>query len=146
MQESFSMIPLAVVNGQPKEMGLVQAIKHFIDHRVDVVRRRTAYLLMKAKEREHILEGYKIALDHVDNVIVIIRGSANRGEARDNLVTYFAGKKIDINTTGRAPKLDPERPFTAIQADAILELQLHRLTRLSIDEITMNWHYPQKYR
>src|SRR3989440_4600741 len=117
-------------------MGLVQAIKHFIDHRVDVVRRRTAYLLLKAKEREHILEGYKIALDHVDNVIVIIRGSANRGEARDNLVTYFAGKKIDINTTGRAPKLDPERPFTAIQADAILELQLHRLTRLSIDEIT----------
>jgi DNA gyrase subunit A len=136
MQESFSMILLAVVNGQPKEMGLVQAIKHFIDHRVDVVRRRTAYLLMKAKEREHILEGYKIALDHVDNVIVIIRGSANRGEARDNLVTYFAGKKIGINTTGRAPKLDPERPFTTIQADAILELQLHRLTRLSIDEIT----------
>ena len=136
MQESFSMILLAVVNGQPKEMGLVQAIKHFIDHRVDVVRRRTAYLLLKAKEREHILEGYKIALDHVDNVIVIIRGSANRGEARDNLVTYFAGKKIDINTTGRAPKLDPERPFTTIQADAILELQLHRLTRLSIDEIT----------
>src|SRR6266571_4714803 len=136
MQESFSMILLAVVNGQPKEMGLVQAIKHFIDHRVDVVRRRTAYLLMKAKEREHILEGYKIALDHVDNVIVIIRGSANRGEARDNLLTYFAGKKIDINTTGRPPKLDPERPFTAIQADAILELQLHRLTRLSIDEIT----------
>src|SRR2546426_674832 len=136
MQESFSMILLAVVNGQPKEMGLVHAIKHFIDHRVDVVRRRTAYLLMKAKEREHILEGYKIALDHVDNVIVIIRGSANRGEARDNLVTYFAGKKIGINTTGRAPKLDPERPFTAIQADAILELQLHRLTRLSIDEIT----------
>src|SRR5437667_2329982 len=135
MQESFSMILLAVVNGQPKEMGLVQAIKHFIDHRVDVVRRRTAYLLMKAKEREHILEGYKIALDHVDNVIVIIRGSANRGEARDNLVAYFAGKKIGINTTGRPPKLDPERPFTAIQAYAILELQLHRLTRLSIDEI-----------
>src|SRR2546426_6468763 len=136
MQESFSMILLAVVNGQPKEMGLVQAIKHFIDHRVDVVRRRTAYLLMKAKEREHILEGYLTALDHLDNVIIIIRASANRGEARDNLVTYFAGKKIDINTTGRAPKLDPERPFTAIQADAILELQLHRLTRLSIDEIT----------
>ena len=136
MQESFSMILLAVVNGQPKEMGLIQAIKHFIDHRVEVVRRRTAFLLMKAKEREHILEGYKIALDHVDNVITIIRGSANRTDARDNLVTYFAGKKIDINTTGRAPKLDPEKPFTAIQADAILELQLHRLTKLSIDEIT----------
>jgi DNA gyrase subunit A len=136
MQEGFSMIFLAVVNGQPKEMGLVQAIQHFIDHRVDVVRRRTAYLLMKAKEREHILEGYITALDHLDNVITIIRASANRGDARENLVAYFAGKKIDINVTGRAPKLDPEKPFTSIQAEAILELQLHRLTRLSIDEIT----------
>ena len=135
MQENFSMIFLAVAHGQPKEMGLVQAIKYFIDHRVDVVRRRTAFLLMKAKEREHILEGYRIALDHLDNVIVIIRGSANRGDARENLVLYFGGKKIDINTTGRAPKLVPEKPFTATQADAILELQLHRLTKLSIDEI-----------
>ena len=136
MQEGFSMIFLAVVNGQPKEMGLVAAIQHFIDHRVDVVRRRTAFLLMKAKEREHVLEGYITALDHLDNVITIIRASANRGEARENLVAYFAGKKIDINVTGRAPKMDPEKPFTAIQAEAILELQLHRLTRLSIDEIT----------
>ena len=135
MQENFSMILLAVVNNQPKEMGLIQAIQHFIDHRVDVVRRRTAFLLQKAKDREHILEGYLTALDHLDNVIAIIRGSANRGEARENLVMYFGGKKIEINTTGRAPKLNPERPFTAIQADAILELQLHRLTRLSIDEI-----------
>ena len=135
MQENFSMILLAVVHNQPKEMGLIQAIQHFIDHRVDVVRRRTAFLLQKAKDREHILEGYLTALDHLDNVIAIIRGSANRGEARENLVAYFGGKKIDINTTGRAPKLSPEKPFTAIQADAILELQLHRLTRLSIDEI-----------
>ena len=136
MQEGFSMIFLAVVNNQPKEMGLIQAIKHFIDHRVDVVRRRTSYLLQKAKDREHILEGYLTALDHLDNVIVIIRGSANRGDARENLVAYFGGKKIDINVTGRAPKLDAEKPFTGIQADAILELQLHRLTKLSIDEIT----------
>ncbi|HVO79289.1 MAG TPA: DNA gyrase subunit A [Terriglobales bacterium] len=136
MQEGFSMIFLAVVNGQPKEMGLVQAIQHFIDHRVDVVRRRTAFLLQKAKDREHILEGYLKALDHLDNVITIIRASANRTDARDSLVAYFAGKKIDINLTGRAPKADLEKPFTAIQADAILELQLHRLTKLSIDEIT----------
>jgi DNA gyrase subunit A len=135
MQEGFSMIFLAVVNGQPKEMGLIQAIKHFIDHRVDVVRRRTSFLLAKAKDREHILEGYLTALDHLDNVIVIIRASANRADARENLVAYFGGKKIEINITGRAPKLDPEKPFTGIQADAILELQLHRLTRLSIDEI-----------
>jgi len=135
MQESFSMIFLAVANGQPKEMGLVQAIRYFIDHRIDVVRRRTAFLLAKAKDREHILEGYRLALDHIDNVIAIIRGSADRANARENLIAYFAGKKIDINTTGRAPKLDPEKPFTTKQADAILELQLHRLTRLSIDEI-----------
>jgi DNA gyrase subunit A len=136
MQEGFSMILLAVVNGQPKEMGLIQAIKHFIDHRVDVVRRRTSYLLNKARDREHILEGYLTALDHLDNVIVIIRGSANRADARENLVAYFVGKKIDINTTGRAPKLEADKPFTAKQADAILELQLHRLTKLSIDEIS----------
>jgi DNA gyrase subunit A len=136
MQEGFSMILLAVVNGQPKEMGLIQAIKHFIDHRVDVVRRRTSYLLAKARDREHILEGYLTALDHLDNVITIIRASVNRADARGNLVAYFGGKKIDINTTGRAPKLDANRPFTAKQADAILELQLHRLTKLSIDEIS----------
>src|SRR5467141_614765 len=136
MQEGFSMILLAVVNAQPKEMGLIQAIKHFIDHRVDVVRRRTLYLLNKARDREHILEGYLTALDHIDNVIVIIRGSANRADARENLVAYFGGKKIDINTTGRAPKLTAEKPFTSKQADAILELQLHRLTKLSIDEIS----------
>ena len=136
MQQGFSMILLAVVNGQPREMGLIQAIKYFIEHRVDVVRRRTAYLLAKAKDREHILEGYLKALDHLDNVITIIRGSANRADARENLILYFGGKKIDINTTGRAPKVDPEKPFTAKQADAILELQLHRLTKLSIDEIS----------
>jgi DNA gyrase subunit A len=136
MQEGFSMILLAVVNNQPKEMGLIQALKHFIDHRVDVVRRRTSYLLAKAQDREHILEGYLTALDHLDNVITIIRASANRADARENLVAYFGGKKIDINTTGRAPKLPAEKPFTSKQADAILELQLHRLTKLSIDEIS----------
>jgi len=136
MQQGFSMILLAVVNGQPREMGLIQAIKYFIEHRVDVVRRRTAYLLSKAKDREHILEGYLKALDHLDNVITIIRGSANSADARENLVQYFGGKKIDINTTGRAPKVDPEKPFTSKQADAIIELQLHRLTKLSIDEIS----------
>src|SRR5205823_4226605 len=77
MQDSFSMILLAVVNGQPREMGIIQTIKYFIEHRVDVVRRRTAYLLAKAKDREHILEGYLKAPDHLDNVITIIPCSAN---------------------------------------------------------------------
>ncbi len=143
MQESFSMIFLAVVNNQPKEMGLVQAIQHFVDHRIDVVRRRTAYLLMKAREREHILEGYQVALDRVDDVIRIIRGSENRAEARTNLVEYFTGKTVSVSEgkSGKSASLKGlvpsqlTKPFDTVQADAILELQLHRLTRLSIDEI-----------
>src|SRR5271167_3604084 len=147
MQESFSMIFLAVVNGQPKEMGLVQAVRHFIDHRIDVVRRRTAFLLQKARDREHILEVYQVALDRVDDVIRIIRGSENRADARVNLVDYFSGKTVNVTegniaaATSRPVSLKGvvpttiTRPFDGTQADAILELQLHRLTRLSIDEI-----------
>jgi DNA gyrase subunit A len=147
MQESFSMIFLAVVNNQPKEMGLVQAINHFLDHRIDVVRRRTAFLLQKARDREHILEGYQAALDRVDDVIRIIRGSENRADARTNLVEYFSGKTVSVTEgkVGAGPgnpvslkgftPATLTRPFDTVQADAILELQLHRLTRLSIDEI-----------
>jgi DNA gyrase subunit A len=146
MQESFSMIFLAVVNGQPKEMGLVQAIRHFVDHRIDVVRRRTAFLLQKAQDREHVLEGYQAALDRVDDVIRIIRGSENRVDARNNLVEYFSGKTVTVSEGTMAANRKPAslkgiapktltRPFDSTQADAILELQLHRLTRLSIDEI-----------
>ncbi|HKV94203.1 MAG TPA: DNA gyrase subunit A, partial [Candidatus Angelobacter sp.] len=132
MQTSFSMIFLAVVNGQPKEMGLVQAIQHFIDHRVDVVRRRTVYLLEKAREREHILEGYKIALDNLDAVIKIIRGSGSRAEAKENLLAAkfkIVDKQIQAKVGGAEGRLSPR------QADAILELQLYRLTRLSTEEI-----------
>ncbi|MGI9103005.1 MAG: DNA gyrase subunit A [Terriglobales bacterium] len=140
MQESFSMIFLAVVNGQPKEMGLVEAINHFIEHRIEVVRRRTAFLLGKAKDREHILEGYIAAVDRLDDVIAIIRGSGNRAEARDNLVAYFGGKAIEVSVGNKKSNISigrnkPEKGFDAKQADAILELQLHRLTRLSIDEV-----------
>jgi DNA gyrase subunit A len=132
MQMGFSMIFLAVVNNQPKEMGLVQAIQHFIDHRVDVVRRRTLYLLEKAREREHILEGYKIALDNLDAIIKIIRGSASRAEAKDNLLATkykIVDKQIQAKVGGAEGRLSPR------QADAILELQLYRLTRLSTEEI-----------
>src|ERR1700746_2222568 len=96
MQESFSMIFLAVVNGQPRELPLPDAIRHFIDHRVDVVRRRTAFLLRKAREREHLLLGYQIALDHLDSVIKIIRGSSSRADARENLFRFFSGSKIQL--------------------------------------------------
>jgi DNA gyrase subunit A len=132
MQESYSMILLAVVNGQPKEMGLVQAIQYFIDHRIDVVRRRTVYLLEKAREREHILEGYRLALDNLDMVIKLIRGSASRQEAKDALL---AAKFKVVDKAMRERIGGGEGRLTAKQADAILELQLYRLTRLSTDEI-----------
>src|SRR5215471_2042709 len=132
MQESFSMILLAVVNGQPKEMGLIQAIQHFIDHRIDVVRRRTVYLLEKAREREHILEGYKMALDNLDMVIKLIRGSGSRQEAKEALL---AAKFKIVDKQMRERIGGNEGRLSARQADAILELQLYRLTRLSTEEI-----------
>jgi DNA gyrase subunit A len=134
MQESFSMIFLAVLNGQPRELGLDQAIRCFIDHRIDVVQRRTVFLLRKAREREHILEGLKIALDNLDTVIKIIRGSGSRAEARENLYAWGKGKEIILNLD-RERLPHEEKGLTLRQIDAILELQLYRLTQLSIDEL-----------
>jgi DNA gyrase subunit A len=156
MQESFSMIFLAVHNGQPRELPLPDAIRAFIEHRIDVVRRRTAFLLGKAREREHTLLGYQIALDYLDQVIRIIRNSNNRADARENLFAFFSGKRINlrgtelagvtldagkygVDTTLLPVALAPGEVGTLIlsyrQIDAILELQLYRLTQLSIDEI-----------
>ena len=115
LQTSFGMILLAVVNGQPRELGLADALRRFIEHRVDVVRRRTSFELARAREREHILEGYKIALDHLDAVIKLIRAAANPREAREGLVAKFT--------------------LTEKQAQAILDMQLHRLTGLERQKI-----------
>jgi DNA gyrase subunit A len=134
MQESFSMIFLAVLNGQPLELGLDQAIRCFIDHRIDVVQRRTVFLLRKAREREHQFEGYKIAIDNLDTVIRIIRGSGSRAEARENLYAWGKGKDIVINL-GREQLPHEEKGLTLRQVDAILELQLYRLTQFSVDEV-----------
>jgi DNA gyrase subunit A len=152
MQESFSMILLAIVAGQPRELGLLELLRLFIEHRVDVVRRRTQYELRKAEQREHILLGYRIALDYIDDVIKIIRGSASRANARENLHEFFENKSVRVlvggkETTLRGVKLDAKKygitaagsgeglGLSYIQIDAILELQLHRLTQLSVDEI-----------
>ena len=158
MQESFGMILLAIVGGQPRELGLIPLIKLFIEHRMEVVRRRTIFELRKAEEREHILVGYQIALDHLDDVIRIIRGSSSRADAKENLFKYFTEQDVTITENGKARKLEgvkldgrkykfagaPEIEaagrgaglgLSYTQIDAILELQLHRLTQLSIDEI-----------
>ncbi|MGD0631007.1 MAG: DNA gyrase subunit A [Terracidiphilus sp.] len=134
MQESFSMIFLAVLNGQPRELSLDQAIRAFIDHRVDVVQRRTVFLLKKDRAREHILEGLKIALDNLDTVIRIIRASGSRVEARENLYAWGKGAEIQV-MLDRERLMHEEKGLTLRQIDAILELQLYRLTQLSIDEL-----------
>ncbi|MGA3293279.1 MAG: DNA gyrase subunit A [Candidatus Acidiferrales bacterium] len=152
MQESFGMILLAIVAGQPRELGLLDLLRLFIEHRIDVVRRRTQYDLRKAQEREHILLGYHIALDYIDDVIKIIRGSSSRANARENLHEFFENKSVRVlvggkEATVRGVKLDAKKygitvassgeglGLSYIQIDAILELQLHRLTQLSVDEI-----------
>ena len=158
MQESFGMILLAITGGQPREMGLAELLRHFLEHRREVVLRRTRFDLRKAREREHILLGYQIALDHLDMVIRIIRGSSSRAEAKENLFKYFSEQEATIIENGKSRKIEgikldgrkyrvlgaPEIEGAArsggltlsyAQIDAILELQLHRLTQLSIDEI-----------
>src|ERR1700720_3839285 len=148
MQESFGMILLAIVGGQPRELGLIQLLNLFIAHRIDVVRRRTQYDLRKAEEREHILLGYQIALDYLDEVIRIIRGSASRANARENLHEFFENKSVRIMVDGKAKSIAGVKlvnkkygmaatieGLSYAQIDAILELQLHRLTRLSTEDI-----------
>ncbi len=115
MQVSFGMIMLAIVNGQPRELGLIEALQLFINHRVEVVRRRTQFELTKARQREHILLGFKKALDVLDAIIKLIRGSKSPAEAKAGLMERW--------------------DFSDVQAQAILDLQLHRLTQLERQKI-----------
>src|SRR5450432_1766606 len=86
LQISFGIINLSIVHGQPRELSLIQTIKYFNEHRADVVRRRTDYELRKAREREHILLGFRLALDNIDEVIRLIRASKSPREARESLI------------------------------------------------------------
>jgi DNA gyrase subunit A len=115
LQTSFGIIMLAIVDKQPKVLTLVEMMKYFISHRQDVIRRRTRFDLKKAEARAHILEGLMIALDHLDAIIKLIRASKSVDEARKGLIERF--------------KLSP------IQAQAILEMQLQRLTQLERQKV-----------
>ena len=115
LQSSFGIIMLAIVGGRPKVLSLVELIDSFVEFRREIVRRRTEFELRKAEARRHILEGLKIALDHLDAVIALIRAAKNPGEARDGLITQFS--------------------LTQIQAQAILDMQLQRLTGLERQKI-----------
>jgi len=115
MQESFGVIMLAIVNGRPKLLDLKEALQVFIDHRKEVVTRRTVYELRKARERLHILEGLKIAIESLDEVIGLIRASRDPATARQGLQDRFG--------------------LSDLQAQAILEMRLQRLTNMERDRI-----------
>ncbi|MBD3274258.1 MAG: DNA gyrase subunit A [Candidatus Marinimicrobia bacterium] len=120
MQETFGVINLALVNGIPKVLTLKETLQHFIDFRHEIVVRRTEYDLRKARERAHILEGYKIALDNLDEVIQIIRASDSPADAKSSLMERFE--------------------FTDIQAQAILDMRLQRLTGLEIKKVVEEYN------
>lgn len=115
MQTSFGVIMLSIVNGQPRELGIIDCIKQFIEHRVEVVRRRTDYELRKARDREHILLGFQKALDNLDEVIELIRRSDSPKDAKARLIERFE--------------------FSERQSQAIIELQLQRLTGMEQQKI-----------
>ena len=135
LQISFGIINLSIVNGQPRELSLISTIKYFIEHRVDVVRRRTDYELRKAREREHILLGFRVALDNMDEVIRLIRAAGSPKEARESLVaasTRFVFNPLYLKTAGGA---EPLSRLSEKQAQAIIELQLQRLTGMEREKI-----------
>ncbi len=115
MQTSFGVIMLAIVNGQPRVLNLAEVIRYFVDHRIEVVRRRTRFELRKAEERAHILEGLLKALDKIDAIIKLIRASKTPAEARLGLMEQFK--------------------FSQVQAQAILDMQLQRLTNLEREKL-----------
>ncbi|GIW34608.1 DNA gyrase subunit A [Meiothermus sp.] len=115
LQTSFTVNLLAIVNGEPKVLTLLQMMRHYLDHRGEVVRKRTEYELRKAKERAHVLEGLLIALDHIDEVIALIRASQDAAEARTGLISRFS--------------------LSEIQAQAILDMRLQRLVGLERDKL-----------
>ncbi|HSA59718.1 MAG TPA: DNA gyrase subunit A [bacterium] len=115
MQSTFGVIMLAIVGGQPRTMNIKEMLELFLEHRKEVVTRRTAFELRQAEARAHVLEGLKIALDHLDEVIALIRKSKTPQEAKDGLMTKF--------------------DLSEIQSQAILDMRLQRLTALERDKI-----------
>ena len=115
---------LALVDNQPKVLNLKEMLVHYLDHQKDVVTRRTKYELNKAKERAHILEGLLKALDHIDEVIEIIRASKNVSEARDNLMRRFE--------------------FSQAQAQAIVDMRLRALTGLEREKLQNEYNELEK--
>ena len=120
LQTSFGINMLSLVNGAPKQMGIKETLQHYVDHQIEVTTRRTRFDLKKAEDRAHILEGFRIALDHIDAIIALIRASRNDEEAMQGLMEQFA--------------------LSEVQAKAILQMQLRRLTGLERDKIETEYN------
>lgn len=120
LQTSFGINMLSLVNGAPKQMGIKETLQHYVDHQVEVTTRRTRFDLKKAEDRAHILEGFRIALDHIDAIIALIRASRNDEEAMQGLMEQFA--------------------LSEVQAKAILQMQLRRLTGLERDKVETEYN------
>lgn len=119
LQDTYSIIMIALVNGEPKILNMYEMIHHYLMHQKDIVTRRTKYDLEKAEDRAHILEGLRIALDNIDEIIALIKGSSNVNEAKDGLMETF-------NLTDK-------------QAQAILDMRLQRLTGLEREKIEQEY-------
>jgi DNA gyrase subunit A len=140
MQCSFGINMLAIANGRPKLLTLKDAIAHFVDHRREIVTRRTIFELKKAEARAHILEGYKIALDWLDAVIELIRGSKNPAEAKEGLMSGLFSdkewlKKLGLSLPAAHAQYTLPVRLSETQAQEILNLRLHRLTGLEREKI-----------
>ena len=132
LQMNFGVIMLSIVNGQPRELGILDVIRRFVDHRIDVVRRRTTYLLRKARDREHILLGFQKALQNIDAVIELIRACKTPKEAREALT---GGPLPEALNRKSAAATTLVRDWSEKQAQAIIELQLQRLTGMEQQKI-----------
>jgi DNA gyrase subunit A len=140
LQVNFGVIMLSIVNGQPRELGILECLRKFIDHRIDVVRRRTDFLLRKAREREHLLLGFQKALNHLDLVIELIRAAKTPKDARAGLTGDADVLTALLPTVASRLRLttDIDRgvfDFSERQAQAIIELQLQRLTGMEQQKI-----------
>ncbi len=141
-QQSFGVNMVALVNGRPKIITLKDAIQHYVRHRHEIVERRTRFDLRKAKERAHILEGLTIALDHLDQVITIIRHSDDTDTARANLMKGVYPEQLtaaQLERLGLPPADGSMFSLTQLQADAILALRLSRLTGLERQKIEQEY-------
>ena len=138
LQDTFSVIMLALVDGRPKTLPLKDLLRLFVEHRINVIRRRTQYQLRQARQRAHIVEGLLIALAYIDEIIRVIRTSANPPEARTRLMGISVSAEI-LRRALDDPDAKASTGLTRMQADAILIMQLQRLTGLEADKLTQEY-------